>query len=369
MKKFLAFLVTVAMLVSVGVLAACATTPSYVVDTYKGSASKDTYESEDEAIEAYLEIELSGESSTAVYVNHKVEKELTQSEISALGLSADESKNLQKVQQIRVEYKEESKLETVALLAAAEAKTQYRTVLVLVYSDGSFRYYATKVQVGETLTASYLESVFDSEKYVNCTMETSMNLEVKGSGVNMTMSMTGNSKVTKDAFYAKQTIPGYGTDEGSSTMEIYAWNVEGGYYGAMKSGNEWQASPLQSGSISMLIDNSLGQSFGGFDSTYFKKTADGYELKSELGKEWLIDYYKQMSGQDVDDVFDQLSSFNIEYKVSIRDGRISQLSISCIFSATQNGTAMSMKISGVNKITNVGSTTVTVPKEILDLVK
>lgn len=368
MKKFLAYLVTVAMLVSVGVLAACATTPNnYVVDTYKGSASKDTYGTENEAIEAYLEIELSGESSTAVYVKHTVEKELSQEEISALSLSADESKNLQKVQQIRVEYKEESKIETVAMLAASEAKTQYRTVLVLVYSDGSFRYYATKVQVGETLTASYLESVFDSEKYVNCTMETNMNLEVKGGGVNMTVSTTGISQITKDAVYAKQTIPGYGTDSASSTMEVYAWNVEGGYYGAMKMGDEWQFSGLQSGSVSMYIDNSLDQSFGGFDATYFKKTADGYELKSELGKEWLIDYYSKIQGGDISEMLAQLDSFNVEYKVSVRDGRISQLSINCSFSVTQEGSTASMKVSGVNKISNVGSTKVTVPKEVLDL--
>ncbi|MBD5636844.1 MAG: hypothetical protein HDP28_03345 [Clostridia bacterium] len=336
-------------------------------ETYTGALSEQSYTSSADAVQGFLSEELSGMAVTAVYVDSTVEKTYTAAEAAQLlTLSEEDANGLQSAEQIEVQYTETTlNAGTYSLYAADQPQTFRRIVYVLCYTDGGYKYFTPVLEKGETLTASYFDSVFDLHKYLNCTMNTSGKIQVSMMGQTQKANVSAVTKCTETALYGKSTAQG-------QTYEVYLLDSPSGIKAAVKENKspwmieEGMFDEIFGGEIKTVSEYLLANfdmEFGGLDHTCFKKTATGYELREGMGSLYvqkLLDQY--MPG--FTEQFGTLPDCDLTYEIKIADGRVSDLRMKFSFTLTASGITVSEKIDETVKFSNFGSTKVTVPAEV-----
>lgn len=217
-KKICANVLAVATVFSLGTMAACGKggdgaskerdkfieTLGGVSETYVGEVSEETYATQEKAAEAYVKEQIVGEKDVSI-VNATSKGSLGAAEIAALEIPAEDSEGIVSVEEVEVEYSEN---EEIVPTAAAPTNTKKVKVYIIKYSDW-FKYYTPCPVTGETVNKSYYDSVFNSEKYKNCTVESTVTETVTGSAqrqtVVMNVEMSQLVKFTEDAIYLEMS--------------------------------------------------------------------------------------------------------------------------------------------------------------------
>ncbi|MBO5261824.1 MAG: hypothetical protein J6B45_02140 [Clostridia bacterium] len=264
-----------------------------VSDTYVGSVSDETYVYAEEAASAYVEFELAGDSY--VEVDEVISKgELSSSEINKLNLPSELTDGLDAVEKFEVYY--EIYDEETYSTASAQAKDPRTKVIVYVIRYGEdYKYYTPCPVNGETITRSYYDSVFDNERFENCTFVKESTVTVKQNGVAYEMVLKQTIKRADNKIFFEQTIDGdevlTGQFTNQSYMAAYIETDEDGYdttYVKTSIEAGWTEGYLTGVNAETLVpfyDQYL-------DYTYFSKTNFGFALKDENA----VKYYREAAG-------------------------------------------------------------------------
>ncbi len=271
-----------------------------VSETFTGGVSKVSYTDVDKAATAFVENEISGEKDVEIIAT--VSKgNLSKEKIDSLGIPQADKEGIVSVEEIEVEYAEETPsaqgANGFALNYKGTLNTSKKVKVYIIKYPNEFKYYTPCPVTGDTLNKSYYDSVFDMEKYKNCTYNTSMTMEmnmvIPGEGsMDIDMTITQKMAITETAILLEQVQTGTISD-GDTTepanYAIYAYIVNGQdgivcYISTDK--EEWfQASLTQIGfsdyeELTPFYDQYL-------DYTYFKKTNYGFELSEENAQQFI----------------------------------------------------------------------------------
>ena len=169
-----------------------------VSETYEGAISSNSYNSEEEAAEAFVSEEVAGDSNVNI-VSTTVQQGYKGSEIQTViaqqKLPIEDTSDIQSIAKMEVTYSVDSGDTYASPMAMASNSNKKVTVYVIKYST-HWEYYSPAPTTGSTITKSYYDSVFNSDAWMNCTydMDMNMNMDVKasGQGQSVTMKMTMN---------------------------------------------------------------------------------------------------------------------------------------------------------------------------------
>lgn len=287
-------------------------------ETYTGYVSEQTYDTPEASLQGFLETEVSGKAVKAVYVGYTKEKELTETEIKALPMQEEFLDGLLSVEEVRVEYTESKDVATVSAIRTASVENVMddvytRKVFILTYT-GMFRFFAPALTDGDALTASYYDSTFEGEKYINCTMDASISYTVHAEGESYSFSTKAFAKATRTALYEYDVMKS--SDE-SGTAELYMVDTARGIYCvSRKDQGSFHGEYGYDGTVHEYFMQWFEERFGQLDHTFFEKTNTGYALRGDKFAEYLaIEYGWGEVPKDL----------QLQYIINIADGRMADV--------------------------------------------
>ncbi len=334
-----------------------------VSDTYAGAVSEETFETANDAAEAYVAAEVVGTSKVAVIKSATSKGTLSEGEITNLNLPAELSEGMDSVEKIEIVYSESDK--TVASTVALASVSTKKVIVYVIKYGTEYKYFSPVPVKGDTITKSYYESVFDDEKYENCTyvnesyVKATASVNVGGQTQTQTyeMTLTQTIKRTKDKIYFKQTIVG-----DAASMGVYGDTYLEGYIEKAEDGStktwvkqsengQWVEGYLTN------LDPFAGQDR--LDYSYFSKTDFGFALKGENA----LRYYKSAATNASRIPDDAKLDLYAEYYVN--EGVLSgmRMEYSADMDVEQNGYTVKNITHGLNKMTctDYGTTVVESP--------
>ena len=364
-----------------------------VSETFEGAISEESYASAEEAATAYVEEEIAGSSASANVTEVKSVATLSESEIASV-IPESLREGVDSVEEYEVTYSINESSSYVDAgdngIQALDTLNKTKTVKVYVIKCGpDWKYYTPMPLTGETISQAYYNSVFDSEKYKNCTFkyEQTMDMDISASGAGqaasgtMQMTMTQIIKHADNKVYLEQTISTTGTgvyaqedvSNALSNMNSYAYmeEVDGVLNCYIKQGNstEWVKGSLTTIGFSNIEE--LTPFYNQYlDYSYFTKTEYGFKLEKENAKQYVSQTLEQL-GSMVDSIFDE-DSLTIFAEYFVSNGVLSgmrmdmDINIDMDLGELSGGQAsgsikMSGASTGVMTCTNYGSTVVEKP--------
>ncbi len=349
-----------------------------VSETYVGAVSEASYATADEAATAYVEEEIVGDADVTV-IGATSKGALTSSEVTALNLPTEISEGMQEIEKIEVEY-------AVDEVSAMDTLNTNKTVTVYVIKYANdFKYYSPLPVTGETITKSYYDSVFDYEKYQNCTysMEMKMtydvSMSVPGYGsldMDMEMTMKQFAKYADGKIYLEQTITmavdgddmltgEMGDDLSDMNKVIYAYlevvdDEVVCYVKTDPNSTEWNPTNLRQIGFHDL-DELLPFYDQYLDYTYFTKTNYGFEISGERMEQYIAQTFEMADLE----AYAGLMDIDLMVKYYVKEGALSGMREDGTVSAKVSEDGMSVKIKGVveaiAKVTDYGTTVVEKP--------
>lgn len=327
-----------------------------VSDTYVGAVSEESFETAEEAASAYVSNEVAGEANvTSVEAVSK--GQLSSSAVNALNLPAELKEGLTSVEEFEVSYALSE--EAAASMSASSRSTIKIKVYVIKYGK-DYKYYTPCPVNGETITKSYYESVFNNEKYDNCTFVKKSVVSVTMLGVEYEMVITQNIKRDGDKIYFEQSITGDNeltSQFGSQTyLAAYMEKDESGSdktyvkTSSYASWSEGYLTGINSASLVPFYDQYL-------DYTYFSKTNFGFALKGDNALQYYTETINaQGAGQFLDD-----AELDLYAEYYVADGTLSGMRME--YSAKINVSGITQTTVGENTMTctNYGTTVVEKP--------
>lgn len=275
-----------------------------VSETFKGAVSEESYETSNKAAEAFVLEEVVGEEEAEI-VEVTSKGELSSEEINKLNVSSEILEGSLGVEKLEVTYSlEEESSSASRALKLATSKTNKVVVVYVVKYNNSFKYITPLPENGETITKSYYDSVFNSEKYKNCTFdyESSVMIDAKSGDYREYVKTTIKQfiKYTEDKIYMKLNykVEGEAPEYGEEMLfYLYFEKVEGQTKSYMSLDEiDWAEVDMKE------FNEELGSLFGVtnieniypfanqyLDYTYFKKSDYGFELPSENARKYFLE--------------------------------------------------------------------------------
>ena len=349
-----------------------------VSETYKGAVSEEEYETADAAAEAFVAEEVVGNADAEILATES-KGELSASKVEALNIPAEYTEGMQSVEEIVVEYQLADE-ETLYADGVEKLDTLNKSVKVTVYVikyENSFKYFAPCPVTGETISQSYYNSVFNAEKYKNCTMEYVMdvNADVNIAGTKMTIVMKFKQLVkhADGKVYMEQTVESdiYGEKTKDVICAYMEEDADGKVVCYVKTGEnatEWNETYLSQIGFSSLDE--LTPFYNQYlDYTYFTKTNYGFAVEGDNAEQYMGEVLEDAG---IDDMLSGLGaggdmdlSMYAEYYVS--EGVLSGMRMDASISMDMKveGYAMNMveNITSNVTCTNYGTTVVEKPFE------
>ena len=263
-----------------------------VSETFKGAISENTYSTANDAATAFVNEELAGEAEATVQ-SVKSNGKVSESKLNSL-IPADLLVGSDSVEEIEVVYN----LSTASAYTRSGGATPVsKTVKVYVIKYGvDWKYFTPAPINGDTITKSYYDSVFNTEKYLNCTFENNAEITIAisadGEYMDMKMSTKQIIKHANGKIYVEQTVSSSGALaelETAMTICVYLETVGNEVVCYLKNpdGDEWIQCDL-----GMIGFNSLEQlvPFNDqyLDYTYFTKTSYGFALNQENSRRYFM---------------------------------------------------------------------------------
>lgn len=268
-----------------------------VSETYEGAVSEQTYNSKDDAAKAFVLDEIVG-NKDAYISGVTSEGELSANEINDV-IPSNLQEGIESVEKMSVCYTADDS--SGITLYSADTVTVY-----VVKYPTYWKYYSPAPITGETITKSYYDSVFDNERYKNCTYASATEMVIKTSAsaygfnvsVKIAITVDQTIKFANGKIYLslKTTTKVSGSDivvdelkdlNGESLMELYLESTGNSISVHLKEdGGQWQQGTLsQAGfydleELTPFYDNYL-------DYTYFTKTDYGFELSGDRAAQYV----------------------------------------------------------------------------------
>ncbi|MBQ4121756.1 MAG: hypothetical protein IJD35_07070, partial [Clostridia bacterium] len=248
-----------------------------------------------------------------------------------------------------------------------------KTVKVYVIKCGvNWQYFTPRPVTGNTITKTYYDSVFNTEKYKNCTFKATQitSKETKYSGGGESGEEASEVKVEQllkfadNKIYVEMTTSTTSTGTAPTVKKVYFYieETDGDMicYVKNKEGGEWMK-----GSLAAIGFTSLEQLTPFYDQyldyTYFTKTSYGFEL----GEESATSYIDEVLGGEFAALLAQGVDFDMLAKYVVKDGVLSALisDANISYSASQDGYSASMEyiIKSEMTCTDYGTTVVEKP--------
>ena len=351
-------------------------------ETFTGVVSEYEYYSADEAAEEYVHREISGDDY--VTVNSVI---LRNGAVEPSGIIPEELlSGSDLVEMYEVEFTRPS---YAAVSSGVQAVSSYENgnserafVYVIRYGENKWRYYTPMPGNGDLLNHSYFKSIFDSEKYNNCTFEIVRTTKTSTFGFTAsTSTITWLMKIADGKFYLEQTV---------ETSAFFQNNVQktNFYLEAtadgdakcyiQENGGEWEYRPNTTVAFynGLYVIDTVDEFTPFFDhsefsSTYFEKTNYGFEVPEEKGKDYFMDtyYWRELSralrseGIYVYDEDTEVEKLYAEYFV--QEGALTGMRMNGKVTFTDESEGITLKFTYetdyVAKITNYGSTVIESP--------
>lgn len=310
-----------------------------VSETFVGFISDESYLSEEEAVDGFLSNQLSNHKNASL-----LHTELNNEEIEALNIQNKLQNSITSVKKY-----------TVSVSSSTECD------FYIVECGREYFYYTVLPKNGEPITNSYYESVFNNEKYENCTFTKVSYIEVKAGLQKLTATITQTIKHADEKVLFEQVIEGDPQlmSQLGSTQNYLAAYIEIG-----ENGNEnmyikqsrygsWTESRLYGYSADTLApfyDQHL-------DYTYFEKTDFGFALRNDNALRFYTD---TISGQGSNQYLED-AELNLYAEYYVADGVLSGMHMEYSATITVNGSTQTT--GGENKMicTDYGTTIVERP--------
>ena len=268
-----------------------------VSETFKGAVSEKTYETSKAAAEAFVQEELVGEASANIL--NVTSKELDEKEIKKLDIPEDLLKGSDAVEEMEVKYSVDAAKDALDLgngivkLEAEEELNKSVTVKVYVIKFGvDWKYFTPMPVTGDTISKTYYDSVFNAERYKNCTLESTSDVKMvmtqNGEKQEMNMKTTQKIKHADGKIYLDQTIElNAGQETETQSLALYMETVDGKMvcYVKMAENADWVKGDLSA--IGFTDIEQLTPFHDQYlDYTYFTKTNFGFELADDNAKSY-----------------------------------------------------------------------------------
>lgn len=195
-------------------------------ETFAGTVSTQTYSTQSEAVAACVATELSGNGVTVEMTGYRKDGELTESEIEKLNISAEVNGGIRSVEKGKAYFTEAN---AASAYAAADADNgMYITVYVIKFTpEGAtttqYKYFIPLPEAGESLSMSYLTSVFEADKYRNCTVSCTNKTTSKVMGISVTVAIGYNIAITETQVKINYTMSMLGM---SQSFAVYLAEAE-----------------------------------------------------------------------------------------------------------------------------------------------
>ena len=280
-------------------------------ETYSGEVSQNSYSTEEAAALACVSNEISSYSTGESIVTRK---KLNNSQILQLNLPKTETKDMLGVDELEMEY-------YISKVDPNEKKT---AKIYIIKFANEFKYYTLRPADGEMVTKSYYNSVFNSQNYKNCTLNSTMEMNLqltKGDETaTATIKLTQMVKYSETAIYLEQatettteTNKAGNVSSNSENNKVYGYMAKGvtwDYY-ISRDGEEWTWTTLSSFGVYKMSDL---LPFAGekMEYTYFTKTDYGFELTNENARRYIQHTLGQLSTYlDEDTVIDLFAKYYV----------------------------------------------------------
>ena len=344
-----------------------------VSETFTGAVSEETYDSPEEAATAFIDEELVGDKDADI--QSVKTKELSDREISKLDIPAALLNGSDAVEEVEVEYtvEDDDTLESRNGLENLAKLNKSKKIKVYVIKYGTdWKYFSPMPVTGDTISKSYYDSVFQAERYKNCTLESTGDVTAVITADGQTMEMTIKTyqliKHADGKIYMEQKID---MDQfGSATNQIiyaYMEEQEDGTilcYVKLDEDEDWFETSFSSIGFTSL--EQLAPFYDQYlDYTYFTKTDFGFALSDENARS----YFTQALGDALGSMNDLIDPDKMkldmyaEYYVS--EGVLSGMRVDADVNMTINeggSTAqLTEKVSNVTTCTDYGTTVVEKP--------
>ena len=339
-----------------------------VSETYVGTVSEEAYETANDAAEAFVENELSG-ANGAVILETVSNGALSTAQVEKLNIPDELMEGATSVEEIEVSYEASSASFFNCSAESGDVLNKNKVVKVYVIKyENNWKYFTPLPVTGDTISKSYYDSVFDTEKYKNCTFENSMYIYASasagGQSFSLSMNVTQLIKHADGKVYLEQRMDANlpGSEATLSVISAYLEEVDGVVkcYVKQGEGNEWSV-----GNLSTIGFSSLSELTPFYDQyldyTYFTKADFGFVLNEENATAYLT---KALEGADIGFKFSN-DDVNMYAEYYVSEGVLSGMRVDAMidFSISEQGQSVSVyeEVTGTTTCTNYGTTVVEKP--------
>lgn len=265
-------------------------------DTYKGEVSEYTYETKELAAKAFVEEQVVGDNDVTI-VKTESKGELSSTQIEALNIPEAEKTDIVSVEEVEVEYA----LESSTYMSKTQSASPNKIVKVYIIKyPNTFKYYSPAPVTGETVTRSYYDSIFDTEKYQNCTMTSTFEMSTEMTTLTLQgkKTTTNSQKTTifaqysEDKIFQQRTIETTENGETTTSSEsIYIEKVDNNILCYSNKTGAWTLA----GYIGFSdLEDLMPFADAYLDYTYFTKT----EFGCEIGQDNMMRYIRETFEND-----------------------------------------------------------------------
>ncbi len=347
-----------------------------VSETFTGAVSTESYATANEAATAYVETEIVGELGAKIEaMESKASYEGEQ--IAALNIPAELTAGAETVEEIEVEY---SALAGGEYMSTAKSTKKVKVYVIKYTTD--WKYYTPCPETGSTISKSYYDSVFNMEKYKNCTfdmdMEMDMSAKVSGGGYSQKLSigleMSQFVQYSETAIYIEQTmsmtgLAALGGEDVSTSICGYFETVGDSIVCYVQmDGSEWYEGDIETIGFSDLEE--LTPFYDQYlDFTYFQKTDFGFQLADEQAEKYIdLTLRQDESMGELIAMFGENFGMDMFVKYYVSEGVLSGMRMDMTMDAkmTEDGMTMTMDADVLTTMTctNYGTTVVKKPASI-----
>lgn len=363
-RKFLSLLlVLVLALASVFAFAGCSKHPAD--ESFTGAISAESYETKEEAAVAFVQQEINGKATNAIFVSYEKDKDLSEKEISNLNLgdkysvSDVESAEMGEVtfeENVQTSYVGDDSVATLSSRAAEFGVVRKTSRMVIIKIGYVYLYYVPVFEKGEMITNSYISMILDYTKYRNMTEKSVSKSSVSLIGIKNETTITTTTKVTENALYSKIVTK---AAEGSGIVELYVIERNSSLYAFQRTGEKenemssWKKVYFTYSSIESFLQNLFK-----FDHSYFERTKSGFKMSEDK----LIAYVNDIMDNAFDSIGAEVTSGEVNYYVE--DGRLSSSDVTMKMKVEAEGMKLNAKSTAECEWIDFGTTEIEIPAEI-----
>ena len=353
-----------------------------VSETFEGVVSAYNYHSATDAAEAFVENELSG-NGYAIINSVSSKGELSDSEIKKLNFPDYIVNECDSIEKMEVTYEHNTSsyysVRGTSKVADSSKSGQKKVVVYVIKYGVDWKYFAPLPEKGNTINKSYYDSVFNSERYANCTLEQTQSvvarIEADGETLNMNFETSQLIKYAEGKLYMEQTIKtvmsgSMSEMNGTETVTIYLYVEEDeyGYYDCWIKTDEYDWTEASLSAVGFYNLEELRPFYDQYlDYTYFTKTGYGFELSEDNAYRYFREVLAQaFESAGIGGSFDEENStLNMYAQYYVSEGALTGMRMDADMdvdmSYLQEGASLEESFTTIVKCTNYGSTIVDRP--------